>query len=423
MKALLSTDFLPSVKQDAKKIINADRASFRPILLIIEEYCEKHRLILSDHKKLSEQSSEEEFQPINVYTVDPLRHANNMANEIYLKQITKTQDAKFTKLKTMQEKKEFAIEYYFRNVAFVHRLQKFGKGEPMRLINPVRINRLLYMPAELELIDLYHQLSDVSKTDDFEENLEAEKKLFAQVIKRKQDGVLGGGMCGKKNREIDFIKLIIAKKFLGENDKKFVLIGSWAADWIVNGDFCGNREKIQIIGGLNAKTFEAKLRSFLEKQTDFALTYREQKLHIPKDFRTTRRTFYLKIGGKSEKPFLDYFNVMEFEIVPAILEKKILIGTRELMLRFMFIDLWILGVIREISQNFETKDKIHKLWLDVQRIRSFQYDENQIEFLGTHRDFMVDKKLKGLGGKMFYPYYPHLQKERTGELRTFEARN
>jgi hypothetical protein len=421
MKGLLETDFLPVVKQDARKTIVADRAEFQPILSMIRKYCAEHKLILSDKMKLSGEEDPMVFQPINIYTVDPLRHANNLTNEIYLSQIEKTQDAMFTRLKTMREKTEFAIEYYFRNVAFVHRLQKFGKGEPMRLVNPVKLGDLLFMPAELELIDLYHELGDVSKTEDYEDNSKIEKILFEQVVKRKKDGVIGAGACVKKNREIDVAKLLVVNKFLKENEK-FVLVGTWATNLVSKGGFCGSREKVQILGELSIGMFEAKLRNFVEKNTRYSMSKREQRLHIPKDFRTVRHTFYLRIGG-SEKPFLDYFNAMEFEIVPSVIERGVRLGTQEVLLRFLFIDLWILGVIREVSSGFEVREKIERLWIDVQRARMFEYDREKIEFLGVHRDYMVDKKLSGLGGKMFYPYYPHVQKERAGEVRVIKARN
>ena len=72
---------------------------------------------------------------------------------------------------------------------------------------------------------------------------------------------------------------------------------------------CVNREKVQIISKTQPEELLHELKKIVMEFSKFEVSMREQELHIPKDFRTSRYTYYIHIQtshGVTEKPFLDF---------------------------------------------------------------------------------------------------------------------
>jgi hypothetical protein len=193
------------------------------------------------------------------------------------------------------------------------------------------------------------------------------------------------------------------------------LIGSWAYDWLKNeGKICVNREKIQIISKLQVESISVSIEKFVKPMTNFQITYKEQQLNIPKDFRTKRYTFYINIEterGIVEKPFLDLFNSAEFEIIPFAIFNGICIGDKYVILRFLYIDLWILRLIYALGiiTNDIINMKIDHYWFLINEFRGNYGDKlKTTNFFGIYRNYLVDKKQENLKGKKYTPYIPSI---------------
>ena len=198
-----------------------------------------------------------------------------------------------------------------------------------------------------------------------------------------------------------------------KGNPKFILIGSWARDWIKSGDaICANAEKVQLVGDASPAYLQNILQSYISQPQECPVTYREQELHIPKDFRTNRYTYYLSFQndkGQVEKPFLDFFNSASFELVPYRIVNNIAIAHKYFILRFLFIDLWIIRIVKKLGLiNAEVLNKkINHLWDNIEYFRA-EDSISKLEFLGIYRDYMIDKKMNTLGVKTPYPYYPEI---------------
>jgi hypothetical protein len=310
-------------------------------------------------------------------------------------------------MKTIKEQEEFVIDYDMRIIVNMYKLQKYKTTEPKALIKPDYIDGLLYLPSEIELIDVYHDLYTMVKYDD---NVADEAVLFAQVMSRKEHGILGAGDCKNKRKSlIEAFKIDLIKNWLPKQSET-ILMGPWMYDVIklTLSGICRNFEKVQLISTMTPQDMLNKIQHYANKYGSFEVTMREQDLNIPKDFRTSRYTYYIKNDG-SEKPFLDLFNCADFEIIPYFKHETLLLANKWVALRFLFIDLWVVRIIKTLgllSDDILNK-KIVNIWQCIEYFRCDQC-ENKIDgYIGTYRDYGIDKKLSIFSqNKRFFPYYP-----------------
>lgn len=408
---LVKNNYVKQLQAKALPIIKADRDKFQQVWSIIDTYIAevnntKDKIIISDKYKLigEDDSIKAIFEKsYRLYTGDPFRHANKITNLLH--EQTKN---KYIKLKTVYEHEELAIEYDLRIVCIIYKIQK----NAAEILKPEIIDKLLYLPPEIEMIDVYKDLYTMTN-----DSSGFEVALFDKIAQRKESGIIGSGNCKERRKEfLEAIKISLLKDLespLRTKDNKFVLLGPWARDWQLHGDnICAGVEKIQIVGIVKPEELRSLLQAYISSIQTATITYREQELYIPKDFRTTRYTYYMKFKderGYTEKPFLDLFNSADFELVPYFINNGIAIAHKLFVLRFLFIDLWIVRRIKDMGLlNAETvTKKIDHLWNNILYFRALEYKEEPL-FIGTYKDFNVDKKLNTLGVKIPYPYYPEI---------------
>jgi hypothetical protein len=318
-------------------------------------------------------------------------------------------------LRTVIEHEEFIIDYDMRMVANIYKLQKHKSVEPIDIIKPLSIKNIYYMPSEIELIDVYHQLY---KMNDVEQYLQYEELLFNQVSKRKEKGILGANCKELKKQMLESVKIDLCLNWIMSTGKKQVLVGAWAYAWLAIGRaaLCSNVEKIQIISDATHDEVLKSLNKYMSSyKIPFVVTVREQELHIPKDFRTSRYTYYVNVDtekGVVEKPFLDLFNCADFEVIPYYTIDKMNIGYKYVILRFLFIDLWIIRVIRTLG--LLTSEVLNKKLIYIWDLIAYfrQLDTfSSLNFIGTHIDPAVYKKINTLNEKLYHPYYPSIYKK------------
>jgi hypothetical protein len=416
----LNDQFFKDVKRDAIAEIKRDRDFYEPVYNTVIEYVKKHSLIVSDIYDIIGKSDHWKkiyAKSYKIYSSEPLKHANAIVNQIH-KDVSTLHQYKdlmrYLRLRTVMENQEFIIDFDFRPIATIYKLQKHKNKEPHDIIKPTQLSGVYYLPAEIEIIDVYHTWYDPSRADDHEEAREQEAELFKLVAERKEKGFLGAKSCKDLKKELlEQMKLAIVSDFIYDNED-VILIGAWAYDYYKLGkkQLCANKEKIQVLYAGDPADLVRELQKFVSDITKFKITIKEQELHIPKDFRTTRYTCYINVAGDKapvEKPFMDIFNCLNFELVPCVVHDKINIATRPVLLRFMFIDLWILKVVKVLGYlTAEVLDKkIEYLFAIIQRIKSDDFWLGDVvKYKGVHRPESMDKKINIKEGKRYFPYYP-----------------
>jgi hypothetical protein len=99
------------------------------------------------------------------------------------------------------------------------------------------------------------------------------------------------------------------------------------------------------------------ISKYLQEFTQFGVFYKKKLLYIPKDTRIHKYTFFIKYPtcGKtvSDKQFLDIYNCASYELIPFIKIKQdniiMNIGNIYVQLRFLFIDLWLLNLLKKLE--------------------------------------------------------------------------
>ncbi len=426
LSQLLQTHFLDDIITDTAPIVEKDRGRYQEIYDEIKRFCSEQCIFISDPFELLEIKDsyldvmhKKDFR-YNIYSDDPYTHASALVKSIYecIKHNEKYErDVVLLKMKTIQERKEFTIEFDTRIIASIFKLQKQKERPLFAYLPPTEINGSYYLPAEVEIIDIYKNLYQLESEGDFVVNLSYEQKLYDQIAHRKEKGYLGGGCTDKKRELIEFIKLAIVTKWIkGRTD--LCLVGVWAYEWMKNPKtICVNKEKIQIVTDRPHTEILLGIEKFVSPMTKFQITAREQLLHIPKDFRTTRYTFYMNIEterGIVEKPFLDLFNCASFEVIPFSVQSEIQIASKYVILRFLYIDLWILKLIFNMGKI--SKDvlqmKIEYCWRLINEFRGEFGDVlKTTAYFGVYRNYLIDKKNQNLKGKKYFPFIPALSKK------------
>lgn len=384
MKALIEKGFLEQVREKAKSILLSDREQFTWIKNLVYDYIKLKQVILSNKYLLNNQENMD--YTILIYSSEPFKFARNCTDYIY-DNTTDKDRLKSLKMKTIKTNIEFTIEYEFRQLCSIY----FIEPHIEKLIKTQKINQINYFPVEIEIIDICAQLHDLSKFTDWEDLKANFTFMLSSIAIRKEKGLLGGG-------DINIMKIKIYEEFL--ETIQCVLIGAFAVDAEKY-----KYEKLQIIIKEKASDVFDNLKEFV----GFKLTMREQDLHIPKDFRSKRYTVYM-----DDKALLDMFEQASWSIVPYCICKKndLFIGSKYIILHYLLIDLWIIRVVQNSGKITEEmcNKKLNNIWNLIELVNST--DDKIHGFFGIFRDESVDKKMFNINGKMHYPYYPWLRKNK-----------
>lgn len=422
LSLLLNTNFLEKTLDDSKTYIQNDRNNFSLVWNIIENYCKENQLIISNKYILCEKNNNIMNicdKVYKIYTNHPFKYSNNLTNLLH----EKSKNINI-KLRTIIEHEELIIEYDTRIVCIFYKLYIQNNLNINDIIKPVNKNNLLYIPSELELIDTYHNLYIMNNIN---EETKFEDILFKQVENRKDNKIIGSALINDKKELFELIKVRLIQDWMyNKKTNKPILIGPWAYDWINLSDkeLNTNLEKIQIIYDITPKELLNELKIFINKITNYNITFKKQELDIPKDFRTIRYTYYLHIKTKKgiiNKPFLDLFNNSDFELIPYVEINNIFIGQKYLILRILFLDLWTIRVIKSLGliDKLILNKKISYLWNLILYFRNEFKDNLKINFIGTFKDYKINKSMDILEKKIINAYYPELYFNENNKYRLF----
>ena len=222
---LLHSDFFSITEKAALSVVKTERETYTTVYKMIEDYCSKHKIIISNFYTLlnKEDATSVMDRTYKLYVSNPFLHATDLVNEIH-KCMDKDPNNIYTRMRTVIEQEEFSIEYNLRTIVLLYKLQKHRTVEAITIIKPVKINELYYMPAEIELIDVYHNLYTMT---DHEIAADHEPILYEQVFDRKEKGIIGSGSgfnCKDNRRELlEAIKISLVKNWL---DRKSTRLNS-----------------------------------------------------------------------------------------------------------------------------------------------------------------------------------------------------
>lgn len=428
METLSQTYYFDIIKDNAKTSILKDRERFSSIYKIIEDYCSDPRIskyvIISNLDKILNNEESGIDRLYEIYCENPFYHAKQLAMKFLAV-------GKWCKLTTKITNQEFEIEYDARKMVSIYTLELANKQNAnislTDLLSPITIGNINYMPPELEIIDIYKRLYLPNHAEEWTTLIQHETTLLSLIKTRNIEygSNYEGEIIRRKKSNIEDIKMSILNIL-----PNVVVLGHWAVNCINVFETKNTPEshvdKLQVISQETEKVVNYVI-DFLKKE-NIQATYREQYVHLPKDFRIRRYTLYILKKNK-EFPFMDIFNSAEFELIPFIdfkpqqdtlstsqssqsiqpFENNIKIANPYVLLRFAVIDLWNLKFIEKLGKIDKSafEMKIASLFELIYKIKKSNWMKQAFgtKYIGINVNYLIAKKQETLK-HMHFPYYP-----------------
>ena len=191
-----------------------------------------------------------------------------------------------------------------------------------------------------------------------------------------------------------------------------------------------NASRIQFISSSDITDIVNTLTDIIAKLhpglSQFKVIYAKYFLNIPTDFQIIKYTLYLSINNE-QTPLADVFNSTTFEMIPYWEYDHIKIGNPWVLLRWRFIDIWVLKLIMNIDKNSSDflKNKLTELLDSIKKIRRIAVDALEktpeklfqlTNYSGVYINETVAKKnLIKDTGETFKPYYPSTNDKGDGD--------
>ena len=423
---------LDTMRENLYKFCELERNKYDELYEIIELYVKENKLLISNVYKLTNCKKIDQFLDYHyeIYCSNPLEHTNRITNIIYESMSDHSMVSTLT-MNTAVKNEEFSILFDGRFIAKIFAMQRDRpKGKSIdifKLVEPTIINKVPYMPTEIEIIDVYHNLyiggTQMASIEYFE------KTMINQVIGKiggEVEQIIGGleKTCyERKKDELEAIKVAILKDFLPKN-QNLIFMGPMALEWYNSSqNICPKYDRIQLCGTMPSEHLKNELLNFLRflgRKYEISISD-ELDLLIPKDFRTKRIVYSMSIQtdmGIKEKPFLEYFNSCEFELIPAFEHQGILVASKYVLLRFLFIDLWVTKFVYSIGK-LDKQSYTQKQTRTLELIKQAENLPFVVDgVLGLYYDYEISKKEKKVGQEQFFgPYMPDSYFKKNNKLR------
>ena len=479
---IFSIDQLALIWPNVEKHLLADRHQYDPVYKIIETYVQKHNLVIGGtmgvNLLLNRPRSLDDFV-YELYTETSFKDANNLANAIaeeigewpitmdtvipYQRyKITvdnrilcwiidlgaerergeeSKKDGKGRGEESKKDGKGRGEESKKDGKGRGEESKKDGKSEkgkvsPLKVIEPIRSKSgMLVLSPEMQLIDLYRNLSNPALAGKWEKALQDENKLFQFL--RKDVNMEGGAAITFAMRNA--IQKELLDKFAQKN-ANIAVIGEYALFLITEVPM--ETLILQIISTRDINEDFAEIEKIVRHITPAPLTKQTRSLHIMQDFRLRRTAIRLgDVAAGEQKEIMYIYNSANYDLIPVnrlfASSSFIQVGNPFVVLRFLLIDYWMLlwvlesgnvdagyarkrlDVIRNKLLSFRSKLSHENISTvretNVPSLLIFQPESS--DYIGKYENEEIYRKSKQVESAHFYPYSPAEYFEKNNHYR------
>lgn len=374
-------NILPDLLPLAEKFVfENDRELYVPFLTTVERFAIDNGVILGGRigldLLLGKPLTKDSFV-WDLYADDTFQTAKKLTIALYE---TKVQfiDARTVSLRTDLRHREFTIFINTRPMIKIYSLDKYRGIKLADLMGPVPRTsyflkeNIFCIPEEMQLIEIYRGLYSPARVSEWKDYLAAEHALTSLIEghlgEKALKTVVGGRSSPRRQTEQIILKFVANIKAL--------LIGDYAMQYYDQSTPPAPR--IQFITDMDIDEVTRALDKIVKNKVSglakHSVTNVQYSLNIPTDFQITKHTLYLSTG-KEQTPLADVYNCTTFELVPYNLAKfdeklNIRVGNPWVILRFRYIDLWILKLISNLSEDAQfLRTKIEALLDSIAEFR------------------------------------------------------
>lgn len=330
--------------------------------------------------------------------------------------------ANTTSLQTNIRHKEFSVFINARLLFKIYSMDKYRGIKLIELMGPATRtsyftkNPIKCIAEEMQLISIYRTLYSPAKLPHWKDAIENEQKIYDLIkeaigVKATTSLVTGGASAklAAKNIHLCLIRDLI-------KPNSYILIGDHAMTAM---GLLDSGSRVQFIAPDDIDDIRKKCeRCILRRDTDIKITYMRYQLNLPDDFQILKYTLYLN-DKDGQVAIADIFNSSAFEPIPFARVGGIRVGNPWVLLRFIFIDIWVLKLILNLDQNaadfIKTKITDNLSRADMLREKIFKNIAETfqlVDYGGRYVDETVaKKKLIKERGERFPIFYPSLAAE------------
>lgn len=283
-----------------------------------------------------------------------------------------------TYMQTRIKHREFSIFVYARMLFAVYSLDKYRGIKLIDLMGPAQRTSYLHrepilcLSEEMYLIDLYRSLYTPAKVATWKVSLENEAaiyKLIEESIMKKAVAKVGGSQSG--HNELPKISHKMLPVVIQKLSKTNVIIGELAVA-IMQNDTQFKPQRLQIISADTIEDIMQSVSAIVKTYHNCRVIRQKYHVNLPNDFQITKYTLYIS-NGRDQLPLVEVFNSAQYEMIPYKTyqstitnnNKTLMIANPWVLLRFLFIDMWILKLILNLAGTTSERSITEKILKSV----------------------------------------------------------
>lgn len=394
---------LSLLENDAEKfILDNDRLLYKPFFDETEIFCQENDIVIGGKvgiDLLLDRKMTKDSWQWDLYCDDIYR--NSMALADRLSKVKSVHiPANTVAMQTNIKNKEFTILINARIFFKIYVMDNYRKNRLLTIMEKILVRGYMLeksirvFPPDIQLINIYRKLYSPNDVSQWKQCIENEKDIFNILDKSTSKFLELENIYSKKL--FDIIPKIMKKKN--------ILIGDYA---LFYNKIIERPSRMQIItDNLD------ELTDIFNKNFDGKIRVVKYYINLPDDFQLIKNTIYYSHGDE-QTSLADVYNSTEYEMVPYKIIDDIKIGNLWVILRFIFIDIWLLKLIQNMSKDNSPyfKGRMSQLMTYAQDARNklphdFQLQNYYGVFIGDH---IAKKKLIKDIGKRYPIYYPALK--------------
>lgn len=394
--ALFSDVNIDEIVENAGVKIAKMHRNLLQIYQIIAQFIADKTLIISDASLLTSIWTAEttEKYRFNVYVDDPFALARELAQLL-------AKVAKYVTVKHALFNEEIEIAVDSEIIATFYRISNPQVIDYIPFINKqiADVSNVRVIPPEVEIINTYHKLYGVEAAKDRDKFAQAEPLLFEMLTKRTRKIKGSAEIPDLSNlsgtRLFRAMIAILADELPGDDA---ILVGEVAYQKLSDNAYTS--DQLRFISRLEIREFAEKIRRIFAENggsgADLRVSWLQQKIYLPFDSRLRIYRVYAEVG-EYKRRICTIYNSATYEIVPYIKRKGVPIGSRFVLLRFMFVEIWQYKIMRKIEAiDVTTMEKAVEDLLEIaEKIRAITAEET-LHYTGVYEPSADAKKLANI---------------------------
>jgi hypothetical protein len=366
----------PKMVADCEYYVIKRRSNNAALYQIVEEYIAANNLIVSTQYR---RTTEPILQPFvyDLYTDNCKHHAITLANKISV-HFKYTQVSVTLPTKLIRISVDCVTVVSFYNLMAISAEYKHIYG-----LVPIKLSHIdaFAFPAEIELIEIYRRMYNLSNVADWPALCRVEASLYDDI-----SFISGGFLKQKKqkkqkynpkNKQKDTSNRDIIAKLTGILAPSSIFIG-FSAMHMLHGK---NHSRIQCI----TTTGLTKLARTIKEIVGRKYTLKKSDASAPYDYRLERLLVLYK-----KQILAEIYNSAKYEPIPVIRHAGYIIGAKYVLLRFAMLELYLfrvlcsIGALSEPSANALRGNILAQILKFAECGGAFTTD-----YIGTHKDFQL----------------------------------